>query len=405
MNTLDPDARARYERRVRELEAFGHRGSATEHEARAARYLADELRGMGLEPVEEPFAGSGSSGAGPFLHLMLALLAAGLTWTWPAVTLGVGAFVFASMLLENALQIRVVSAVLPSRPSRNVVARFAPRGAPAHARLVVLGHYDTQRTGMMWKEGIVSRVAPVLARCPSFTQSPFFLPMLAMAAVPIAGMMGLLSSATAATAVAIPALVILGIAAVLVGDWCVGPYVPGASDNGTGTAAVLAIAESWRRDPVEGVELVALLTGCEESGLLGATAFARAHREELGQLPTRFLNIDSLGYGRPRFLGREHSLAGVPAVYPRDALELCVEVADELGLAGAGPKSLPVATDGFALLKAGVKGASVLSFEDNGHMPNYHQLTDTSDRLDFDVAWQGVRFAEALARRLAGQLG
>jgi hypothetical protein len=402
LGAMDAEARRRFEARVRALEAFGHRGSATEHEARAAEYLAGELRGLGLSPAKESFAGLSSGGAVVLLHVVPALVGAAIVWTWPIVSLALGLPALVSMFLENGPRIRVLSRLLPSSPSRNVVARIAPgQGAP-EKRIVVLGHYDTQRTGLMWKEGITSRVAPLLARSPGPMKSPLFLPMVAMVVEPVAAVLALLGAGHGVvTALAVAALVILAVTAFLLGDWAMGAFVPGASDNATGTAAVLTVVESWLARPVPRVELVALHTGCEESGLYGASAFLRDHARELSELPTVFVNLDSFGYGRPRYLGREHSLAGVPATYPAAILEVCAATADEFGLEGAGPRTLQVVSDAYPLLRAGLVGASILSFQDDGHMPNYHQLTDTSDRLDFDVAWEAVRFAEALVRRLA----
>ena len=401
---MDQEAQGRFVVRVKALEAFGHRGSATENEARAAEYLCGELRAMGLDPVLEPFAGLSSGGAVVLLHVALSLAAASLVWTWPIVSLVAGLVALGSMLLENAWRVRALSHLLPTRPSRNVVARVAAVGAPVK-RIVVLGHYDTQRTGLIWNEGILSRIAPLLARSPGPSKSPLFLPMVAMFAVPIAATFALFAPGSGVAApVAWAAIVVLSIATILLADWAAGPFVPGASDNATGSAAVLSVVESWKAEPVADVELVALLTGCEESGLYGSAAFVRAHAQAARELPTLFANLDGFGYGRPRYLGREHSLAGVPATYPADMIAACAATAQELQLIDAGPRSLPVQSDAYPLLRGGIPGVSILSFEDNGHLPNYHQLTDTSDRLDFDVAWSGVRFAEAIVRRLAADV-
>src|SRR4051812_4678980 len=54
---MDGSARGRYEQRVRALAGFGHRGSCTTHERRAADYLAAQLRDLGLATALEPFAG------------------------------------------------------------------------------------------------------------------------------------------------------------------------------------------------------------------------------------------------------------------------------------------------------------------------------------------------------------
>lgn len=400
---LDGAARERYRSRVLALEGLGHRGSTTEREAEAARYLVAELRGLGLRAELEAFPGSGSMGARLCLHVVLALIGAALLWLAPVASAALGALALVSLVVEQSTRARLLGWFLVRRPSANVVARREARGGRARRRLVVLAHYDTQRTGLMWREGLVRRIAPLLSRSPGVTKSPLFPVMLAMIGVPVAGVLGLLVPDTVAVSVlGVITLVILGVATLVLAEWMVGPYVPGACDNASGTAAVISVAEAWCAQPsAPEVEVVFLLTGCEETGLLGAAAWADAHRQELGDTPTTFVNFDSLGYGRPRFLGREHSLAGVPVSYPADLVALCGAVATEHHLEGAGPHTLPVATDGFALLARGIPGVSILTFEDDGHMPNYHQLTDTSDRMDFDVAWSAVRYGAEVVQRMA----
>lgn len=150
--------------------------------------------------------------------------------------------------------------------------------------------------------------------------------------------------------------------------------------------------------------MVLLFTGSEETGLLGAAAWAKRHREELRAVPTLFLNLDGLGMGSPRFLGCEVPLAGLPAAYPAPLLRLCRQVAQEMGLADAGPHTPFGFTDGLAFLARGIPGVTVIGSGDQGQLANYHQLTDTPERMDFRAAWQGVQFAGRLQRRLAAEI-
>jgi hypothetical protein len=383
------------------LEAFGHRGSTTPNEAKAAKYLSDELSEMGLSVELETFRGCGSMGGRLLIHLV-ATLSGLLTLSFaPLFTLFIGSLSIVSLVLECSSKHSLMSGPLVREPSQNVVARIAAT-ADVRKRLIVLGHYDTQRTGWIWNEGLVSKLAPLLNKAPGVVKSPLFLPLAAMTLTPFLGLCWLLGIGGGfALAVAYGCLAITTLAIVLVGQWSFGPYVPGANDNATGAAAVLSLGESWIADPVSDVELVLLITGCEETGLLGAAAFAERHADEHSAVPTTFLNMDSLGYGRPRFISKEYSLAGAPYVYPTELISVCEEVAKSRELIDAGPHTLPVATDGIGFLARGVPGVSILSFEPGGHMPNYHLLTDTSDRMSFDVAWDCVEYSGEILRKLA----
>jgi len=397
----DDEARGLFERRVRELCAPGHRGSASEGERRAAGYLVDELRALGLEAGLEPFAGPATHAWLLLLPVLTAALGLALLWVtpWAAILLGLLALV--SLMLEGTTRAELLGRLVPRRPSQNVVARVPARGEPLR-RLVVLAHYDTQRTGWIFNEGIVHHVAPLMDRSPGPLKSPLFLPQLAMLMQVVAGIVALVRPDSAVVDVAlVVGAVVYGITLALLLQWAFSPYGPGAADNASGTAAVLALVERWLalgEERPEDVELVALLTGCEETGLVGATAWVKAHADEL---PLTFLNLDTLGHGRPRFVGREHSISGWPAFYPPQALLACHEAADRLDLVNAGPHSLPLPTDAMAFLTRDIPGASVLCFEEGGRFPDYHQQSDTPERMDLAVAWRGVELGWEVLRGLA----
>jgi hypothetical protein len=398
----DQEARERYRKRVEALESLGDRGSGTLHEKLAADYLLDQLRTLGLSAARlEPFRGCDSHGQRLFVHAFLGVIATLLLWAAPTLALVLGFLALTSLIVESSTKRVLLSRPLMRRPSQNVVAAV-PAAGRARRRVVVIGHYDTQRTGWIWADAFQARAGPVLAKLPWLMQSPMFSVLLALALVPFVAILKLLGAGDAAVMVpAVAALVLSGAASVFLGQWGLGPFVPGANDNATGACAVISLAESWLAQPVEEVEAVFLVTGCEETGLLGATAWAKAHASDLASLPTFFVNFDSLGYGHPIFLEGEFSLAGLPYRYPRHVVQEAAAAARELALVDAGPHTLPVPSDGLAFLARSVPGVSIMAWGEIGRMPNYHQLTDTSDRMSFDVAWRCVEFADAVARRLA----
>lgn len=401
---MDAHHRETLERRVRTLAGFGHRGSGSTHEAMAAGYLREQWREAGLDPQVQPFHGARSLGLRLGLHVVIALIGAALLWVWPTATGVLGIVALVSVVVEHTWGFPLLGRFLIDAPSQNVVATIPARSGPPRRRVVLVGHYDTQRTGWMWQEGLLSPVARMLTRAPGPLKSPLFPVMAAMVAMPVVARWAVIYPQSAlVTPVGIAIVVVLGIATVVLLQWGYGPYVPGAADNASGTAAVMALAEAWRDDPVDDVEVVAACLGCEEVGLLGSQAWIRAHRAALREVPTWFINIDTIAYGRARFLGGEYALVGAPARYDPGVVAHAADAAAELGLVNAGPKILPVATDGLAFALRGVPGVTIISFDDDGHMPNYHQLGDTAENMDFDVAWDGTRLAWGVLRRLAAE--
>jgi hypothetical protein len=246
---------------------------------------------------------------------------------------------------------------------------------------------------------------PLGVRSPLILMPPFTPVVFMMVAEVVAAIVALVAQRLIFVVFIAAALLLLAYAVltVILVQWSFGRPVPGAADNASGVAAVLALTEAWLAGPrpADDVELVVLLTGCEECSLLGAAAWADRHRAELRSRPTVFLNIDGVGMGPPRFLGAEVPAAGLPLRAPDWVLEQCAAVAAEQGLSDAGPHALPGPTDTLAFLARGLPGVTIVGFRNGYVLPHYHTMQDTSTNMDFDEALAGVRFAQAVLWRLA----
>jgi hypothetical protein len=276
------------------------------------------------------------------------------------------------------------------------------RGGGATKRVVVSAHMDTQRTGLIWRGKFTRQVAHLYQKLPGAMKSPLFPVMAAFALQPLAGVLTWAwPGSTVATVVTVYVFIIYAVSGFLLAEWSVGPFVPGAADNATGVAAALELADRWRQTPADGVDLVLLLSGCEETGPLGAAAWVEAHLDERPRDATSFLVLDTLSCGAPRFVDAEYTLAATRVHYHADMIRLAGDVARRLGLRDAGPHALPTFTDAIPFARRGIGGVSILTFEDGVYMPNYHQLVDTSDRVDFGVAWQAVEFSWEVLKELA----
>ena len=84
-----------------------------------------------------------------------------------------------------------------------------------------------------------------------------------------------------------------------------GATVPGASDNATGVAAVLALVRPARRRPAARHRgRSPCCPGCEESGMGGMAAWLRAEGTPLDPASTLVLGLDTLGAGEPMVVHR-----------------------------------------------------------------------------------------------------
>lgn len=399
--TTTTEEEVRFARRVAELEGFGHRRSTSAQERRAADHLAGSLRSLGLEVTIEPFNGSASMAARLLVHVLVAAAGAALVRAAPVASLVLSWGALASLVAEQMTWGAWLSWFLCRSPSQNVVGRVpSAKGTPAR-RIVVSAHYDTQTGGWVWPA--FNRVMPYLRALPPTLKQPM-LPVVLMVwgQVVLAAVVLTHRFSLAVALMSLLLMVAYLVTGVLLAQWALSPAVPGAADNASGVAAALQLAEDWVAAPAaDDVELVVLLTGCEESGLLGAAAWADRHRAELRALPTAVLNIDCVGMGPPRFLGAEVPAAGYALRVPPDLRRACQSVAAELGLAGAGPHAAPGPTDSLAFLARGIPAVTIAGWLDGPRMPHYHTPQDTLAHMNLPAAVAGRRFASAVLERLA----
>ena len=263
--------------------------------------------------------------------------------------------------------------VMPRGEGANVVARVPARGH-ASRTLVLVAHHDAAHTGFMWRHPELTGLQRSRDVVPPFAAGSE----LGLALVAL----GLRRLGRLQLAVSLLAAL----------DVMRSPTVPGASDNATGVAGVIALVERWLRDPLEGTEVIALFPGCEESGMGGMAAWLRS--QSLDPARTLVLGLDTLGAGEPAVLAAE----GPPLRQRYRAEDLAWA---DGGAARAGlpaPRRFTVGgwTDPVLALMDGVPAISLVSVRDGG-FTNYHLPTDTPDRVDWDSVERCVQLAAAIA--------
>ncbi len=163
---------------------------------------------------------------------------------------------------------------------------------------------------------------------------------------------------------------------------------PGADDNASGTAAVLALARRVSETPLARPLLVAFWSG-EESGLLGSTAFVR---DEIGASDIlAYINLDMVGRLEENRLSVQ--ALGSSSIWPGVVERANVPAGFDLALSD--DPYLP--TDSSAFNSAGVPTLNLFT----GTHPDYHTPADTADKLNYEGLARVGRFAWLVARRVA----
>jgi peptidase M28-like protein len=273
-----------------------------------------------------------------------------------------------------------------------------PHGRPADeiGTLVVLAHHDAPQTGVIFDQTLQRRVYELAPQVIERFKTP--LPQWWI------GLAGPLSTVAAATAnrrgLARAGLLIGAVGTALIADIWRSPTVPGANDNLSGVAALVALAEMLRERPVPGMRVVLASCGAEETLQDGVRAFLARHRDELPPDRTWFVNLDTVGSPHLVMLEAEGPVWMETYAGPwlRDMVGACAE---RIGVALQRGFRARASTDSVIPSRAGYPIATFVSVTDWRSPANYHLPSDIPANLDYDTVADATRLVHELVRTLA----
>lgn len=360
----------------------------TEGEKRAADLFAEELSGLGWNVTREPFDASASA-----MHrirtLALGLAAAlaiiiGITEPFVPLFASVAGVVLLLLLVRSSSWPRFFESWFDDAPILESQNIHAGRSSEP-ARVILLAHLDSK----------------------SSRDSTFVAVSLILGGGLVTAYL-VLRAALAALGIADPAPLhwtfplSLGIAAALVRAlWNPpGNLSPGAMDNASGLAVLIAAARTFPRDPGLNCERVQILaTGSEEIGLAGAFRWIQAHESHLDRA-TVFVNLDSVGVGQGLLAVDVHgeAHAGVPmGELVRDAARAAgVSMRMVPGIPGTGVDTMPIARRGFATV-------TFLGQVLGRPAQRLHTPEDTPEHLNEKALQDTVRVVREVVRAIAGR--
>src|SRR4051812_46094488 len=256
------------------------RPSASEGEARAAEWIAERLRSHGCDVQVDVEPAYGDFWKPLFALNALGLVAAKVRRRGLRRILALLAA--AGMADEIALGPYITRRLVSRRrTTTNVVA---VTGDPSADRtLVVMAHHDAARTSFIFSQ---EPQKWIWRNYPNYiathdTSAPVWFPMVA---APLLVALGLRRTGTALCA----------LGAFVFGDMGRQPSVPGANDNLTGVSALVGVARALEEEPIEGLRVMLVSAGAEETLQEGIRAFGRRHFGSLPRDRTWFLNLDQL---------------------------------------------------------------------------------------------------------------
>lgn len=368
------------------------RPSASDGERLAAEWLVGEFRNLGADARIETERAHGTYWWPIGIGTALGVAGGVAAGRGRRVAGGLlGAAGAAAIATDFPPRPRYLRRLLPKRDTHNVVCEL---GDPEAERTVVLvAHHDAANAGIVFHPGLPDLLSKTgvfrhLDTSPMLMAPVIGGPILSAAGA-LAGSRRLALAGAVLSAGSTASMIDIGLRKV----------VPGANDNGTAVIALLELARRFLADPPEGLRLILLSAGSEESFSEGMKAFGERHFPDLPVDSTFFINMDTIGSPHLTILRGEGFLKMFE--YPAAALELADRTAGDEEIDLVPNLRIRNGTDGLEPLAAGYPVVSICSCTEHKQPANYHWPSDVADNVDLDTVEAGVRLAEGMTRRLA----
>jgi Zn-dependent M28 family amino/carboxypeptidase len=373
------------------------RRAGSRDEERAARWISERLAHAGCESAveEEQFLDGYARVIGPLAAAGALAGAAALGRRWRAAAGAAGAMATAAIADDISNGPRLFRrATVRARPTWNVVAAA---GDEAAARtLVVLAHHDAAPTGAIFDDRAQSKLGELfpglLERID--TSTPLWWPMLAAPGLVTLG------AATGRRALSAAGLAGSLIGGAVFADIARRPVCPGANDNLSAVAVLVALAERLEEEPIVGLRVLLVSCGAEEVLQGGVHGFAARHLPTLDRSRTWVLNLDTVGSPKLILLEGEGPVV-MEDYHDRDFRDLVARAAETAGAPVRRGLRARTSTDAVVPSRAGYPTATLSSMNRYKALSNYHQMSDTPENVDYRTVLQALVVTEAVARELA----
>jgi hypothetical protein len=398
----------------------------TEHAPNAPHWLTDELRTVVevLASFERPSASAGERRAAEWISARMGEI--GLTarieterahggYWWPLGLLN-GAVAAAALTVGRSSSTRARAtlgglsagaaaaiwdevgggrlwfrrAALPRRDTYNVVAEAGdPDGDET---VVVVAHHDGAHSGLVFHPALPRIFAEHFPEMHERSSQSFpvmygtWLGPVLMAGGAMLGTRGLRRAGILFATGAALAMADIGRSEV----------VPGANDNLSAVAVLLALGRALMERPPRGVRVLLVSTGSEESFMEGMQGFMRRHGERLDPARTSFLCLECLGSPTLVLIEAEGMLR--MRYYDAATRERLAGAAAEVGVALERGLRTVAATDALIALRRGYAAATLASVDETKFPANYHWPSDTPENLDWGTMERAFAVTEAFVR-------
>jgi hypothetical protein len=376
--------------RLEELERI-ERPSASDGERQAAEWLVAQLGELGAEARIEAEDAHGTYWWPLGIGAALGALSAAAALRGRRFLGGLlGAAGAAGMADDFPPGKRRLRRILPRRTTYNVVCELGDRNAE---RTVVLSaHHDAAHSGLVFHPALPALADRLGLLDRTDTSPPLMAPVVGG---PVLAALGALTGRRLLAKLGL----VLGLGSVAaMADIGARKSVPAANDNGTAVVALLALTRRFLADPPEGIRVILLSAGSEESFSEGMKAFGERHFGELPRESTFFLCLETLGATHLLALQGEGFLK--MRDYPPRALAFIEDLAAEEDVWLYPNLRTYNGTDALEPRVAGYETVALCSCTDQKQPGRYHWPNDTAANVNFDTVERAISLSDRAVRRL-----
>ncbi|MDE6885377.1 MAG: Zn-dependent exopeptidase M28 [Clostridia bacterium] len=416
-NNRYPHGQKMYDLVKEVIDVTGPRLPGSEEEKQGAKIIADQIqRELGASPRTETFKTPRHAciSAIPWLGWGAFIAFAGF-YLSPIASLAISAFLLLFALTHIFYYSHLLDPLFPKDQSQNVYAVIPPKSGEAKYNVILSAHMDSSwcwlhsyknpntmmiKTGLGVLSVVILMIVSIVTIILEASTSISFMALSKVFA-------NMSANSYSGKDIAIMIMYCLPVLC-LPGFYFLTQYLsydkkiaaPGAMDNLSGVAMSIEVIKHFQNSEDEiakDAKFIVLGTGAEESGLIGAMAFAKAHKDdkELVTDNTYAINLDSFRDMEHFNVVKKDTLQFIP--FDKELIELSKQAIENCNLQSHIIENPVGGSDSTAFAKAGIKTIT-LNAQDPRPTDYYHTTNDGMDNLNIDTLEKGFDVVVELIR-------
>ncbi len=416
-NNRYPHGQKMYDLVKEVIDVTGPRLPGSEEEKQGAKIIADQIqRELGASPRTETFKTPRHAciSAIPWLGWGAFIAFAGF-YLSPIASLAISAFLLLFALTHIFYYSHLLDPLFPKDQSQNVYAVIPPKSGEAKYNVILSAHMDSSwcwlhsyknpntmmiKTGLGVLSVVILMIVSIVTIILEASTSISFMALSKVFA-------NMSANSYSGKDIAIVIMYCLPVLC-LPGFYFLTQYLsydkkiaaPGAMDNLSGVAMSIEVIKHFQNSEDEiakDAKFIVLGTGAEESGLIGAMAFAKAHKDdkELVTENTYAINLDSFRDMEHFNVVKKDTLQFIP--FDKELIELSKQAIENCNLQSHIIENPVGGSDSTAFAKAGIKTIT-LNAQDPRPTDYYHTTNDGMDNLNIDTLEKGFDVVVELIR-------